>query len=76
MNARSSSFVPSNFAICLLLLIAMVSPAADAPPGFAVIVSPDVPVTGLTMVELRKLFLGDRQFWNSNLRASLLIRAI
>jgi hypothetical protein len=63
--------------LCILLLLAIAS-AADAPatgPGFAVVVSPDVPINGLSMAELRKLFLGDRQFWNSNLRVSLLIRA-
>ena len=63
--------------LCALLLIALTAPAADNPagPGFAVIVSPDVPLTGLTMTELRKLYLGDRQFWNPGLRVSLLIRA-
>jgi len=63
--------------ICSLLLIALTTPAADAQPGagFAVIASPDVPVTGLSMTDLRKLFLGDKQFWTPNLRVSLLIRA-
>jgi hypothetical protein len=63
--------------LCVLLLLAIAA-AADAPAtgsGFAVVVSPDVPINGLSMAELRKLFLGDRQFWNSNLRVSLLIRA-
>lgn len=63
--------------ICALLLIALTAPAADVPtgPGFAVVASPDVPLNGLSMTDLRKLFLGDRQFWNPNLRVSLLIRA-
>ena len=65
--------------LCASLLIALTAPAADNPnpagPGFAVIVSPDVPLTGLTMADLRKLYLGDRQFWTPNLRVSLLIRA-
>lgn len=65
--------------ICALLLIAMAAPAADnrsaGPSEFAVIASADVPVDNLTMADLRKLFLGDRQFWNSNLRVSLLVRA-
>lgn len=62
--------------VSLLLLMALL-PAANEPqgPGFAVIASPDVPVSGLTMAELRKLFLGDRQFWSSNLRVTLFIRA-
>jgi hypothetical protein len=66
-----------RFSTCVLLLMAIAT-AADAPPsgpGFAVVVSPDVNVTGLSMADLRKLFLGDRQFWTQNLRVSLLIRA-
>jgi len=64
--------------ICALLLMALTALAADGPaagPGFAVIVSPDVPLTGLSMTDLRKLFLGDRQYWTPNLHVSLLIRA-
>ena len=64
-----------RISICVLLLIAIAAPAADAPPGFAVVVSPDVTVTGLSMTDLRKMFLGDRQFWTQNLRVTLLIRA-
>lgn len=63
--------------VCALLLVTLTAPAADVPagPGFAVVVSPDVTLTGLSMADLRKLFLGDRQFWTQNLRVSLLIRA-
>ena len=63
--------------LSVLLLIASLA-AADAPgpaAGFAVVASPDVPVSGLSLAELRKLFLGDRQFWTPNIRVSLLIRA-
>jgi hypothetical protein len=38
-------------------------------------VRPDVPVDNMTFAELRKLLLGDRQFWTSNLRVTLLVRA-
>jgi hypothetical protein len=41
----------------------------------AVVVRPDVPVDDLTFPELRRLLLGDRQFWTSNLRVTLLVRA-
>jgi len=67
--------------ICLLLLIlAIVSVqirGAGTPPSsdIAIIVSSDVPVDNLTFAELRKLLLGDRQFWSSNLKVTLLIRA-
>jgi hypothetical protein len=41
----------------------------------AIVVRPDVPVDNLSFAELRKLMLGDRQFWTSNLRVTLLVRA-
>src|SRR4029079_2019377 len=60
----------------IVLLLALMAATADPQgPGFAVVASPDVPVSGVTMAELRKLFLGDKQFWSSNLRVTLLIRA-
>jgi ABC-type phosphate transport system substrate-binding protein len=52
---------------------------AGAPPAFAgdiaIVVRPDVPVDSLTFAELRRLMLGDRQFWASNLKVTLLVRA-
>jgi hypothetical protein len=41
----------------------------------AVVVRQDLPVDNLTYAELRKILLGDRQFWPSNIRVTLLIRA-
>jgi len=41
----------------------------------AIVVRPDVPVDNVTFAELRRLFLGDRQFWASNVRVTLLVRA-
>jgi len=41
----------------------------------AIVVRPDVPVDNLTFAELRRLMLGDRQYWTSNLRVTLLVRA-
>jgi len=34
-----------------------------------------VPVDGLTIAELRRLLLGDREFWTAGMRVTLLIRA-
>jgi ABC-type phosphate transport system substrate-binding protein len=52
---------------------------AGAPPAFegdiAIVVRADVPVDSLTFAELRRLMLGDRQFWASNLKVTLLVRA-
>ena len=41
----------------------------------AIVVHPEVPVDDLTFAEVRKLLMGDRQFWDSDLRVTLLIRA-
>src|ERR1043165_10140514 len=61
-----------------LLLAAAALPAgslAAAGTDIAIIVRRDVPVDDLTFAELRKVLLGDRQFWTSNLRVTLLVRA-
>jgi hypothetical protein len=49
--------------------------AAGAGGDVAVVVRGDTPADNLSFSEIRKLLLGDRQFWNSNLRVTLLIRA-
>ncbi len=49
--------------------------AAGAENDIAIVVRQDVPVDNLTFAELRRLMLGDRQFWTSNLRVTLLVRA-
>jgi ABC-type phosphate transport system substrate-binding protein len=41
----------------------------------AIVVRPDVPIDNLSFSELRRVLLGDRQFWSSNLRVTLLVRA-
>jgi hypothetical protein len=63
---------------CLLLAAAaMCGPPGSGAAGadIAVAVRPDVPVENLSFAELRKVLLGDRQFWSSNLRVTLLMRA-
>ena len=39
----------------------------------AVVVHPTVPVDDLTFAQVRQLLLGDRQFWNLELRVIFLI---
>jgi ABC-type phosphate transport system substrate-binding protein len=41
----------------------------------AVVVSSDVPVDNLSISELRRIVLGDREFWPGGLRVTLLMRA-
>jgi ABC-type phosphate transport system substrate-binding protein len=43
------------------------------PPALAVIVNAGIPVDELSLAELRKVFLGDRQFWSGDLRVTLLV---
>jgi hypothetical protein len=66
------------FGLCMAMLLA----AAGSPPhavaaggDIAVVVGPETPVDNLSLSEVRKLLLGDRQFWTGNLRVTLLIRA-
>jgi hypothetical protein len=78
MNAKKSSIRS------LLLMITALLPAlaysyveAQAPrtTSIAVVVHPDTPVTDLTLDEVRKIFLGDRQYWSAKLPVVLLMRA-
>ena len=48
---------------------------AQSDADIAIVAGPEVPADNLTFAELRKLLLGDRQFWSSNLRVTLLVRA-
>lgn len=41
----------------------------------AVVVNADTPVTDLSLAEVRKVFLGERQYWSAKLPVVLLIRA-
>ena len=41
----------------------------------ALVADPDILVSNLTLAEVRKVFRGERQYWNANLAVVLLIRA-
>jgi ABC-type phosphate transport system substrate-binding protein len=59
-----------------LLATATLLPLFSADTGdVAIVVRPDVPVDNLPFPELRRLMRGERQFWTSNLRVTLLVRA-
>jgi hypothetical protein len=54
------------------------SSAATTQPSVgdvAVAVHPDVPIDNLTLSELRRIVLGDREFWPGSVRVVLLVRA-
>jgi ABC-type phosphate transport system substrate-binding protein len=49
--------------------------AGEQPKAVAVVVHPRISVDNLSMADLRKVMLGDRQYWTPSLRVTLLIRA-
>ena len=60
----------------LLSALAGISQARAAGAGdVAIVVRPETPVDNLSLGDLRRVLLGDRQFWSSNLRVTLLVRA-
>jgi len=64
--------------IPILLCIALQhSASAQTTRGadIAVVVNPDTPVSDLSLADVRKVLLGERQYWNSKLPVVLLIRA-
>ena len=70
--------MPSRWNLLLLAALcsgALASNAAPEENDVAIVVRPDVPVDNLSFSELRRVMLGDRQFWSSNLRVTLLVRA-
>lgn len=65
----------SQFVVLLLAITGAASAQSKGGADIAVVVNPQTPVTEMTLAEVRKVFLGDRQYWNSNLPVVLLVRA-
>ena len=61
-------------ALALLLGVLAAPPRATAEP-MAVIVHPDTPVENMTLAEVRRVFLGERQYWNAETPVVLIVRA-
>jgi ABC-type phosphate transport system substrate-binding protein len=57
------------------LVLSSPVPAETQGPDIAVVVHPDVPIDNLTVAELRRILLGDREFWTSGVRVALFLRA-
>lgn len=71
-----------NLALPVALLPALAAPASnrslpESGPSrsVAVIAHAEVPVQSLSFAELRRIFLGERQFWSDDLRVTLLVPA-
>lgn len=67
----------SQFVVLLLAITLAGTALAQTKVGtdIAVVVNPQTPVTEMSLAEVRKVFLGDRQYWSSNLPVVLLVRA-
>ena len=68
--------IPRQPAVCLIVLGVLTFAGVRAlAADLAVVVHPDVPEQELSLSEVRRILLGDRQYWTSQLRVTLLIRA-
>src|SRR5258708_378991 len=72
---RIATVISVKLAALTLLSVASGRDLTAGDAGVAVVVRPDTPVDDLGFAEVRKLLMGDRQYWSSNLRVTLLIRA-
>jgi hypothetical protein len=61
--------------VIMMLLAVASAPTFAAGTSLAIVVRQDVPVDDISFAEVRKLFLGERQFWTPKLRVVLLMRA-
>jgi ABC-type phosphate transport system substrate-binding protein len=59
----------------LFFTCGLLTPALSSAGDVAVVVGPNTPAEDLTMPEVRKLLLGEQQYWKGNLRVTLLLRA-
>jgi len=71
MTAKQKSLAVLLLAAICVVALVQTSTNVD----IAVVVHPDTPITNLSMAEVRKVFLGDRQYWSTNVPVVLLIRA-
>jgi ABC-type phosphate transport system substrate-binding protein len=60
---------------CLCLAFLKPVAAQRHEVDIAVVVHPDTPISNLSLADVRKVFLGDRQYWSTNVPVVLLIRA-
>jgi ABC-type phosphate transport system substrate-binding protein len=74
---RALTSLPAACGLVAGLVFAPGSTTAARQGGtdIAVIAHPDVPVDNLTVADLRRILLGDREFWASSVRVTLFIRA-
>jgi ABC-type phosphate transport system substrate-binding protein len=79
-QCRSVRFplVPLRAALWLILLLCIGGPpraAAQAGRPVAIVVNPRTRVDNLSFSELRRIFMGEQQFWADRSKVTLLVRA-
>jgi len=67
--------VPLALLLGLAAVLVRPMPVVARSADIAVVVHPDVAVDNLQLTELRRMLLGDREFWPSGVRVTLLLRA-
>src|SRR5712664_147323 len=77
MNATFKRVVTILWIMIWICTVLQHPSAAQTARGtdIAVVVHPDTPISDLSLSEVRKVLLGERQYWNSKLPVVLLIRA-
>jgi len=60
--------------LCLAFLVAP-APQTTQHSDIAILVHPDTPVDNLSLGDVRKVFLGERQYWSAKLPVELYLRA-
>jgi hypothetical protein len=77
MNATNKRFVTISWVLIWAWMTFQSPSAAQTSRGedIAIVVNEETPVSDLSLTEVRKVLLGERQYWNSKLPVVLLIRA-
>ncbi len=80
MKRRASILFQSLLTTVVLAAAVLVFPGRAAaqdgkPLAIAIVTNPQTRTSDLSFLELRKIFLGDKQFWDDNSRIVLLVRA-
>jgi ABC-type phosphate transport system substrate-binding protein len=75
VRKRGTAVLVAKIIPLILLSLGLLPTTFGAAGDIAVVVRPDAPVDDLTLSQTRRLLLGEQQFWNSNLRVTLLLRA-
>ena len=76
MAPRKGVFQRSMLVFFAALCLSQVYPTPVLADDVAVVVNPRLPLDDLSFSELRRILLGDRQYWSSGLRVTLLIPPI